>query len=319
MIPLRHDRPPDQHLAWLPHLDVPPLVVNQTRRVVRDQARHAAAGVLLAVGQQGDATRRLAEAPRLEDHGLAAAQLPARGELQVFAERRGAADGVLERGELVGDGGVLGDGEVDGRDGEEGRDLVFRIVREELRKVELGHPVDDAAHVEGVDEVALDAGDVRGRQVRERAVGEGRVVLRVPRLPRVERGDALGEDVGVGELDAFGQAGRAAGVDEDDEAVGELGGVGDALPVERLLAEDVGAVGDAVQGIFAAVGDDEDAGGREADVFCGGDGDDFCVFVADQQVAIALPELPREVSGCSGWTGGRKHSPRGHDTVECDW
>lgn len=91
------------------------------------------------------------------------------------------------------------------------------------------------------------------------------------------------------------------------------------MPVERLLAEDVGAVGDAVQGIFAAVGDDEDAGGREADVFCGGDGDDFCVFVADQQVAIALPELPREVSGCSGWTGGRKHSPRGHDTVECDW
>lgn len=143
----RHDGAPDQHLARLARLDVAALVVDQAGRVVGDQAGDAARRVLGAVGQEGDAAGGLAQAPGLEDHGLAAAELLAGGQLQVLAERRGAADGVLERVELVRHGRVLGDGQPDGRHGEEGRDGVFLVVLQELREVELWHPVDGAAHV----------------------------------------------------------------------------------------------------------------------------------------------------------------------------
>lgn len=85
------------------------------------------------------------------------------------------------------------------------------VVREELGEVEARHPVHRAEHVERVDQVALDAGDVGDGEVGEGAVLEGRFggVGRggagsgQPRLEHVAGDHGFGDEVGVGEFDAW--------------------------------------------------------------------------------------------------------------------
>jgi hypothetical protein len=85
--------------------------------------------------------------------------------LQFLPQRRGTANRHLERVKLIRDNGHLRDQKIDRGHGEEERDLIFLVISEEFGKVEFRHPVDDAAHVEGVDEVALHAGDVGGGEM----------------------------------------------------------------------------------------------------------------------------------------------------------
>src|SRR4051812_10614219 len=90
--------------------------------------------------------------------------------LQFLAQRRGAGDGNLERLELVRYCRALSNEQVDGRHREEEGDLVLCVVLEELREVEARHPVHGATHVERIDEVALDAGNVSRGEMRNGAV-----------------------------------------------------------------------------------------------------------------------------------------------------
>ena len=94
------------------------------------------------------------------------------------------------------------------RDGEEERDAESLVIFEELRKVELRHPVDRTPCDGRVDKVALAAGDVGGGEVGECAVFEGVgwvLTLAVSEVfADLELGnEAFGDEVLVGDIDAY--------------------------------------------------------------------------------------------------------------------
>ena len=208
-VSLRHDGAFDEELAGLTLLDVAVGLVDDAHADVGHERADAAGEVGLAPGHDGHGAGRLAQAPGLADVD---AEFAGGEFLELFAHGRGAGDGGAEVGlKLVFDEGALGDEEVDGRDGEEGCDLVFLVIGEEEGEVESRHPVDGTARNDGVDEVALAAGDVRCGEVGEGAVGEGWFfgVGGDVGAEHVLRNKGFGNCVRVGEEDGFGDAGRA--------------------------------------------------------------------------------------------------------------
>ena len=123
--------------------------------------------------------------------------------LQLLAQRRRARNCNFKRLKLVRNRRALGYQEVNWRHGEEKRDTVLCIVLKKLYKVEARHPVHGAAHVEWVDEVALDAGNVGRGQVRDSAIFKVRSRGLDPGLEHVAGDYGFGDEVAVGELDAY--------------------------------------------------------------------------------------------------------------------
>lgn len=148
------------------------VVVDDAQPHVRQQGRDAAGVVLLGPRHRRHGPRRLAQPPRLAD---LAPELLLRLRLQFRSHGRGARHGVHKCLELVRHERRLRDEQVDRRDGEEVRDAELSVVLEEFRERELRHPVYGAPSQGRVHEVALAAGDVGGREVRQRAVFEGPV------------------------------------------------------------------------------------------------------------------------------------------------
>lgn len=109
----------------------------------------------------------------------------------------------MECFELVCHVRALCDQEVDGWNGEEKCYTVSCVVLEELREVEAWHPVNGTAHVEGVDEVALDASNVSNGEVGDGAVLERGVGGRDPGFEDAAWDDSFGDEVAVREFDAW--------------------------------------------------------------------------------------------------------------------
>lgn len=107
--------------------------------------------------------------------------------------------------ELVLDARMLGDPEVDGRNREEEGDFELFGVVDKVVKIELGHPVHDAAFCDFVNEVALQTGNVSGWQMSNGA-SVVRVSFSSPFLAdwTTENGGqvTLGDEVLVGDADA---------------------------------------------------------------------------------------------------------------------
>lgn len=125
--------------------------------------------------------------------------------LQLLTQRRSSRNRNLQRPKLIGNLGGFGDEQVDWGHGEEVRDAVFLVVVEEFREGEARHPVDGATHVERIDEVPLDAGDVGDGKVGEGAIFEVRVPVGDPAFEHVAGDDGFGDEVAVGEFDAWGE------------------------------------------------------------------------------------------------------------------
>ena len=212
-IPLEHVWSLQPQLPYLAHLHFVALWIDVLGRQVREHLADAADGAIPFVPRLGVRHgARLAEAVGLVD---AEVQTAVDGVDELAGQRGGAGGDHAEGGEVEGfDERVAGEAHEDGRrDVDEGDVVVLDGAAEGL-EVEDRHDEELDAAVQRLVHEPGEAVDVVEGQDAEDLVT---VLARVP-LPHapVDHQD-VGDDVAMREHDAFGEAGRAAAVDEERE------------------------------------------------------------------------------------------------------
>ena len=197
--------------------------------------------------------------------------------MQILAHRRRARDSHPQRIKLIRDLGHLRNQQIDGRHGKEESNAVFLVVLEELGEIELGHPVGWTAHVERIHKVALHTCDVGDGKMGERLVLEVELLL-----DGVAAQNRLSDHIHVREGHALGKTSRARGVDEAERRVLKHLLVGDLLPAEFLVGEDILAVACPSQSHVLDV-DHEDVLGWDTRLLCSRKSDFPCLLAADDQ------------------------------------